>query len=86
MANPKLSADLSHREEGHDGKVDPHLVLLSVGHLDGEVAVDRDELQLGIRHDTVSIEGLSRLVEPYGFIRPPKGEIGPVSIPCVEIS
>ena len=44
MTDPKLSTNLSHSEEGHDGKVDPHLVLLPVGHLNVNVAVDRDEL------------------------------------------
>lgn len=75
MPDPKLSAHLANSEKGHDGKVDPHLVAMVIGHLYIDVAMHGDKLKLGIGHDTIGIQCLSRFVEPDGFVRPPKGKI-----------
>lgn len=75
MSDPELLADLGHGKEGHDGKVHPHLVSLTVGEFDVQEAMNRDKLELGIGHDAVPVKGLPRLVQPYSLVRPPKGKI-----------
>lgn len=71
MADPKLPTDLPNSEKGHDGKVDPYLIPLMVGHLNVDIPMNGDKLELGIRHDAIGIQGLPWLVEPDTFIRPP---------------
>ena len=56
MPDPHITADLCHREECHDGKTDPHLVAVFVGHLHCDVAMYGNKLELGIRHDAVGVE------------------------------
>ncbi len=75
MPDSEFLADLGHGKEGHDGKVHPHLVSLAIGELDGQEAMNWDELKLGVRHDAVPVKGLPRLVQPYSFVWPPKGKI-----------
>ena len=80
MPDPHLSADLGHREERHDGKTDPQLVAVFIGHLDRDVAMYGNKLELGIGHDAVGVERLAWLVQPNALIRPPKGKVRPVCI------
>ena len=75
MSDAKVSTDFSHCEEGHDGKVDPDLVAMMIGHLNVDVAMNRDKLQLSIRHDPIGIEGLAWLVQPDGLVWPPESKI-----------
>ena len=86
MPDPHLAADLGHRQKRHDGKTDPHLVAVFVGHLDSNVAMYGDKLELGIGHDAVGVERLAWLVQPNALIGPPQGKIRPVSITCRGVS
>ena len=82
VPDPHLTADLGHRKERHDGKTGPHLVAVLVGHLDSDVAMYGDKLELGIGHDPVGVERLAWLVQPNALIGPPQGKVRPVSITC----
>ena len=75
MANIQLLADLGNGEKGHHSKVDPELIAMFVRELHSQVAVDRSELQLGVRHDGVCVEGLARLVQPDLLLWPPEGKV-----------
>ena len=82
VTDVQLLANLGHGEEGHDGKVDSHMVAVLVWELHGEVSVDRGELQLGVGHDPVGVEGLARFVEPDVCVWPPQGIVRPVRVTC----
>ena len=86
MPDSHLTADLGHRKERHHGKTGPHLVAVLVGHLNGDVAMYRDKLELGIGHDPVGVKRLTWLVQPNALIGPPQGKVRPVSITCRCVS
>ena len=56
------------------------LIAMSVRQLNREVSMDWTELQLGIGHDPIGIERLSRFVQPYPVVWPPQSIVRPVCI------
>ena len=82
MPDVQLLADFSYYVERHEREIHPDPVAVFVRKLHNDDPVDVGKLQLSIRLDSVRIQRLSWLVQPYLLLGPPKRVVRPIGIAC----
>jgi hypothetical protein len=71
----ELAAQIEHRTEGAEGKVDAAVDVSQVRQLDAECFVHWCKVDESVSGDVVLIQGPSRIVEPNVLLGPPHGMI-----------